>query len=406
MRNVIFVAPFPLETTLRFVRAAAALSNVKLLGIVAEPPPGADARLFDDMVRVSDPLDARQLIEAARILQARHGRIHRVLGILEPVQVQIAQIREALGVEGTKPEVADLFRDKGRMKDELRRHGLPCARHQIVCSYADAEEFVARVGFPIVIKPTAGMGCKATWRVSSVQELREAVAASHVSVNHPAIAEEFLKGREYSFETITIGGEVKFESATRYFPTPLEVMENPWIQWCVVHPRDITGPEFDDARALGVRAVKALGLETGFTHMEWFRRNDGTLAIGEIAARPPGAHIVASNNFVHNADLHRAWARAVVDDAFDGPYTRQYAVGVAFLRGMGSGRVSSVSGVAETNARIAPIVVESKLPRIGAPKAESYEGDGYIVVRHRDTDVVKSALQTIISTIRVEYSPA
>ena len=40
------------------------------------------------------------------------------------------------------------------------------------------------------------------------------------------------------------------------------------------------------------RAVKALGLETGFTHMEWFRRDDGSLAIGEIAARPPGAHIV------------------------------------------------------------------------------------------------------------------
>jgi biotin carboxylase len=404
MRNVIFVAPFPLETTLKFVRAAASLSGVRLLGIVAEPPQGEDARRFADIVTVSDPLDARQLIEAAKLLQARHGRIHRVLGILEPIQVQIAEIRRALGVEGTSPEVADLFRDKGRMKDELRRHGLPCARHQVLSSFADAEEFVARVGFPIVIKPTAGMGCKATWRVSSMHELRDAVAASHVSVQHPAIAEEFLKGREYSFETITIGGEVRFQSVTRYFPTPLEVMENPWIQWCVVHPRDITGPEFDDARALGVRAVKALGLETGFTHMEWFRRNDGSLAIGEIAARPPGAHIVAGNNFVHNADLHRAWARAVVDDAFDGPFERKYSVGVAFLRGIGNGRVASVSGVAETNAKVAPIVVESKLPRIGAPKSDSYEGDGYIVVRHPDTDVVKSAMQAIISTIRVEYA--
>jgi hypothetical protein len=404
MRNVIFVAPYPLETTYRFVRSAAALAGVRLLGVVAEAPRGPDASIFSDTVTVTDPMDAGQLVEAGRILRKRHGRIERIVGILEPLQVQIAQMRQALGVAGTTPAVADLFRDKGRMKDELRRHGLPCARHRVVSSLGDAQAFVAEVGYPIVIKPTAGMGCKATWRIADDHELREAVAASHVSAQHPAIAEEFLRGREYSFETITIGGQVRFTSFTRYLPTPLEVMENPWIQWCVLHPREVVGREFDDARELGVRAVKALGLETGFTHMEWFRRDDGTLAIGEIAARPPGAHIVAGNNFVHDADLHRAWARAVVDEEFDGPFERKYSVGVAFLRGAGKGRVSAVRGVAEANERVASLVVESKLPRIGAPKSDSYEGDGYVVVRHPHTDVVKSALKAVIDSIRVEYN--
>jgi biotin carboxylase len=404
MRNVIFVAPYPLDTTYRFVRAVARLEGVRLLGIVAElPRVGADG-LFADVARVDRPLDADTLIEAARALARRHGPIARVVGILEPLQVQLAQVRAALGVPGTTPEVADRFRDKGRMKDELRRHGLPCARHRLLTSMRDAEEFVAEVGFPIVVKPTAGMGCRSTWRVSSAQELGEAVAASHVSAANPAIAEEFLRGREYSFETITVGGEVRFTSISRYLPTPLEVVENDWIQWCVLHPRDITGPEFDDARELGVRAVKALGLETGFTHMEWFRRDDGTLAIGEIAARPPGAEIVSCNNYVHDADLHRAWARAVVDEAFDGPWERRYSVGAAFLRGMGRGRVARVRGVAEANARVNALVVESRLPRPGAPKSESYEGDGVVIVRHPDTAMVERALQSIIGTIRVEYA--
>ncbi len=404
MRNVVFVAPFPLETTLCFARAAARLDDVRLLGIVQEPPGARDAELFSDLGRVEDGLDSAGLIEAARLLERRHGALHRVLGILEPLQVQLALVRKALGVPGTDPETADLFRDKARMKDELRRHGLPCARHALVRTWSDAEAFTAEVGFPIVLKPPAGMGCKATWRIRSPDELRDALAAIHASPARPALAEELLRGREHSFETITVGGRVRFESVSRYYPTPLEVMETPWIQWVVVLPRVIDGPDFADARELGVRAVGALGLETGFTHMEWFRKEDGSLAIGEIAARPPGAHMVLANGYAHDADMYRAWARAVVDDAFDGPYERRYAVGIAYLRGVGRGRVLRVTGVDRAQEMVGRLVVDSRLPSPGAPRSDSYEGDGYVMVRDPDTEVVKAAMKTVIETIQVEYA--
>lgn len=404
MRNVVFAAPFPLETTMRFARAAARLDGVRLLGIVQEAPGGQDAQLFADVVRVGDGLDAQQLCDAARVLRSRHGDIHRLLGILEPLQVQLAEVRRALGVPGTDPETADLFRDKARMKDELRRHGLPCARHRLVRTWQDAEQFLAQVGLPVVLKPPAGMGCKATWRIGSADELRAALAALHASPESPALAEEFLRGREYSFETITIDGEVRFASFSRYYPTPLEVTETPWIQWVVVLPRVIDGPEFDDARALGLRAVRALGLETGFTHMEWFRRDDGSLAIGEIAARPPGAHIVLANGYAHDTDMYRAWARAVVDGAFDGPFERRHAVGIAYLRGVGRGRVQRVSGVDRANQLVGHLVAEARLPAPGAPRSDSYEGDGYVIVRDPETDLVKSAMKTIIESIRIDYA--
>jgi len=403
MRNVVFVAPFPLDTTMRFARAAAGLGDVRFLGILQEPPRGDDARLFADMIAVDDGLDAGQLVDAARVLERRHGPIHRVLGILEPLQVQLGEVRRALGVTGTGPDTADLFRDKARMKDELRRHGLPCARHRLLRSWRDAEAFIAEIGLPLVLKPPAGMGCKATWRVRTVDELRGALAAIHASPEHPALAEELLVGKEFSFETITIGGEVRFHSLSRYAPTPLEVMETPWIQWVCILPRDITGPEWSDATELGVRAVKALGLDTGFTHMEWFRRDDGSLAIGEIAARPPGANIVRMNGFAYDTDMYRAWARAVVDDAFDGPWVRQYAVGCAFLRGVGRGRVLRVTGVERAQQLVGRHVVEARLPQTGAPRSDSYEGDGHVIVRHPDTEVVTAALSTIIETIQVQY---
>jgi biotin carboxylase len=404
MRNVVFVAPFPLETTMRFARAAGRLAGVRLLGIAQEAAGGEDRALFADVVTVADGLDARQLVEAAQLLAKRHGGLHRMVGILEPLQVPLAEARAALGIPGTNPVTADLFRNKARMKDELRRHGLPCARHAVIRTWADAEAFVKQVGFPLVVKPPAGMGSKSTWRIENTDELGAALRALHASPERPALAEEFLRGREFSFETITIDGHVQFQSATRYYPTPLEVMETPWIQWVVVLPRTIDGPDYADARALGVKAVTALGLETGMTHMEWFRRDDGSLAIGEVAARPPGANIVRMNSFAHDTDMYRAWARAVVDGAYDGPYERKYAVGCAFLRGGGRGRVRAVHGVDAANARVGKLVVESKLPTPGAHKSDSYEGDGYIIVRDPDTEIVKQAMTTIIETIQVEYA--
>ncbi len=403
-RNVIFVAPFPLETTMRFVRAVARLHDVRLFGVVHEAPSGDDARCYDDVVRVSDPLSASDIQEAVALLARRHGAPHRILAVLEAIQVQVAEARARFGVPGTDPRTADLFRDKARMKAALQAAGLPVARNKLLTSAADAESFAKECGFPMVLKPPAGMGAKATFRVNDAGALLRAVAGMGVNASRPVLAEEFLQGQEYSFETITVGGEVKVHSVSRYLPSCLEVLENPWIQWCCLLPREIGGGEFDGARAMGFGAIKALGLDTGMTHMEWFRRADGSLAIGEIAQRPPGANITRMTGLAHDVDPYRAWARAVVDDAFEGPWTRKYAVGCAFLRGMGHGRVAAVTGVRETNEAIGRYVVEAKLPAIGAPKSDSYEGDGYVIVRDPDTEVVKKALLRVVEGVRVQYA--
>jgi|APLak6261679142_1056127.scaffolds.fasta_scaffold00027_36 biotin carboxylase len=403
MRTVVFVVPYPAETSLRFARAFAELKGVRVVGLVQKAPTGVGAKPFANFVKVADAFDVKQIIEACEKIKKRYGGLHTIVGVLEPLQVPLAQARAHFGIPGTDPKTADLFRDKSRMKDALRAAGLPCARHKLITSLADAVTFVQQVGFPIVLKPPAGAGCKATWRIKNLEELQGAITAIHPRADNPTLAEEFLKGREYCFDTITVKGKILFENISRYYPGPLEVTENPWIQWCVVQPRSLT-PDLNDAREMGRKAIKALGLGTGFTHMEWFRRDDGSLAIGEIAARPPGANFVEMMGYGHDADMYKAWARAIVDHAFDGPYERRYAVGCAYLRGMGHGRVQRVVGVKEANAKVGNLAMKSKLPKIGQPKSDHYEGEGYVIVRHPDTEVVKAAVKTIVETIRIEYA--
>ncbi|MDX1507146.1 MAG: hypothetical protein R3358_02620, partial [Woeseiaceae bacterium] len=149
--------------------------------------------------------------------------------------------------------------------------------------------------------------------------------------------------------------------------------------------------------------LKALGLQTGLSHMEWFRLPDGRIAISEVGARPPGAQITSLLSYAHDIDFYRAWPRLMVFGEFDAP-PRRYAAGAAYIRGQGRGSVRRIHGLGEAQKRFGDVVVEAKLPREGQPPSDSYEGDGYVIVRHPDTQVVEHALTEIVKTIRVELA--
>jgi len=101
-------------------------------------------------------------------------------------------------------------------------------------------------------------------------------------------------------------------------------------------------------------------------------------------------------------DMYRAWARLMILDEFDPP-ARPFAAGAAFLRAQGTGkRITAVHGVKEAARDVADLAVEVRLPPAGAVPRSTYEGDGWVIVRHPRTDVVESALGKIVRTIRVE----
>jgi biotin carboxylase len=404
--NVAFVAPYLPPTTLRFLRAALAQQGVRLGLVTHEPLERVPEDVREALAghwQVGNVLDWRQLEAGVRGLGSQLGGVERLLGILEHMQVALARVRDALGISGLDVEAAQNFRDKARMKTLLREAGLPCARHGLAADLAAARAFAAATGYPLVVKPPAGAGAEGTFRVDDDAALVDAVGFLAPSAERPALLEEFIVGEEHSFDSVFVKGRPVWHSLTRYRPTPLEVLRNSWIQWCVLLPREVDEPAYDDIREAAYRAVSLLGLQTGLTHLEWFRRPDGSLAISEVAARPPGAQITTLISAAHDLDFYGAWSRLMIEEVFDAPY-RRYAAGAAFLRGQGRGRVAAVRCLEEAQRQVGDLVVEVKLPQMGQPAATSYEGEGYVIVRHPETSRVEEALRTIVSTVRVELA--
>ena len=399
-----FVAPYLLDTTTRFVEAAASLPDTRLALITAESedrlPPGLRGRLAGHW-RIDDPLDAGQIAWAAEGLGGQLGPVQRLLAVLEQLQVPVALVREHLGIPGMDPVAARNFRDKDQMKTVLEAAGVPCARHRLAYSRPEATAFAADVGFPLVVKPPAGAGAKSTFRLDGPADLAAWLDVAPPAPDRPALIEEFLTGTEGSYDSVMVDGQVVWDSISDYLPTPLEVLRNPWMQWVVVLPRDIDGPEYAQIKRIAPVALRALGLRSGLTHMEWFRRPDGTVAVSEVGARPPGAQITSMLCYVHDFDLYRAWSQLMVQGTFEPP-ERRWSAGTVYLRGPGAGVIRAVHGLDRLSPEVSSLVVDSRLPRPGQQSSGSYEGDGYITVRHPDTAVVVAALKQLVTTVRVE----
>ena len=402
-----FVAPYLLDTTTRFVEAAAALPGTRLALVTCEPADRLPPQLKDSLAghwQIEDPLDAGQIAWAVEGLGEQVGPVQRLLAVLEQLQVPLAQVREHLGIPGMDAVTARNFREKDQMKTVFDREGVPCARHRLADSAQAARGFARDVGFPLVVKPPAGAGAKSTFRLDDPADLDAWLQAAPPAPDRPALIEEFLTGQEGSYDSVMVDGEIVWDSISSYLPTPLEVLRNPWMQWVVLLPRDIDGPEYAGIRQVAPVALRALGLRTGLTHMEWFRRPDGSVAISEVGARPPGAQITSMLCFAHDFDLYRAWSELMIDGTFSPP-VRRWSAGTVYLRGQGAGLVQRVHGLDLLPGSVKDLVVDSRLPAPGQPSSGSYEGDGYITVRDRETAVVTGALKTILATVRVELGP-
>ncbi|MDW8245741.1 MAG: ATP-grasp domain-containing protein [Sandaracinaceae bacterium] len=414
MRHIVFVAPHFLPNTNRYLQAFASLEGV-LLSVVSEDPleamPPPLRSKLGGHYRVRSTLDGKELTEALRRIARAIRPIDRLTGALEELQIPMAEARSALGIEGMGIEIARRFRNKDEMKAVLRAHGVPVAPSTLARSLEELEAFIRRFGYPIVIKPRAGLGTRSTHRVDKREELEDLIEAGFApSPERPLQVERFIRAREHTCETVSIFGRTIWRSGTRYFPSPLEVLETPWIQYTILLPREADDPTWTRFHPINEAALQALfgeGLgtpaSTALTHMEWFLTEEGEMLVSEVGARPPGVQIMPLMSIAHESDLIRDWAELIAFDRFT-PKERKWAAGAAFFRGQGRGKkIVSVSGVEEAIKACGDALVEAQFPKLGQARSSSYEGEGWALVRSPTTQGAKAALLTLIQKVQIRY---
>lgn len=402
--RVIFLSPgFPAEMPL-FVRGLAE-AGAHVIGIGDQA-----AEALDPSVReaLEDYVRAPGFGDEAAVVRAVHDRVRgrsvdRVECLWEPAMLLAARLREALGVDGLTVEQTVPFRDKEVMKQVLDGAGVRTPRHARARTKEECREAAERIGFPIIVKPIAGAGAADTYPLRDAGELEEALERlGHV----PEVSvEEFIEGEEHTFDTICAGGEILFENVAWYRPKPLVARLNAWMSPQAVCLRNLAMPELAPGRALGRRVLEALGFQTGFSHMEWFRTPSGEAVFGEIGARPPGGRLVHVMNVSCDGDLFRAWAEAVCRGAIGAELRKNWNAAVIFKRAQGEGpRIRAVEGLGPLLSRYGEHVSVLDLNPVGAPRRDWRQvivGDGWIVVRHPDLPTLLSIADRFSADLRI-----
>jgi formate-dependent phosphoribosylglycinamide formyltransferase (GAR transformylase) len=401
--KVLFLSPnYPPEMQ-QFTRGLAA-AGASVLGVGDSPAAGlapAVKDALDDYLQVPRALDEEDVTQ--RLEKWLKGKwIDRVETNWEPLTLLAADLRARWGLPGMRRDAVIGFRDKVKMRERVEAAGIRVPKSARVANMKDAWAAAEKVGYPLIFKPVAGAGSADTWAAASKQEYETVLKRTqHVK---EASVEELIEGDEYTYETICSNGAPLYEGCTRYYPNVLEARKKEWISPIILTLRDRQSPTCADAVAMGRKAISALGMGSGFTHMEWFRSKSGEAIFGEIACRAPGANMVDLMNYAGDVDLFVEWARAVVHGRVNAPPEQKWHAAIVFIRAKGQGRITRYEGLDKFVARHKPNIARVDLLPIGANRRDwtaTFLSDGNVVVRHPDHDAALAMAQEAADTIRI-----
>ena len=401
MTNVVMISPGYPQEMAYFTRGLASV-GATVIGVGdqprdALPGPAREGLTHYEHVSLAD----EGAVVAARRGLSRHVRIDQVECLWEPYMILAARLREAFGLPGMTVQQTLPFRDKELMKRTLDAAGIRTPWHASATTVAGIWEAAERIGYPLIVKPIAGAGSADTYRVDSAAELVEVLPLlRHV----PEVSvEEFVEAEELTYDTVCADGRILFEHVLLYRPRPLQMSMHEWVSPVAISLRDLGVPYLQGGLQMGEQVLRALGFETGFTHMEWYRKPDGEVVFGEIGARPPGVRVVDLMNFNTDGDVYAGWAEAVVHGQMR-QLEHRHNVGSICKRAHGSGRITSMQGMDELLAAYGKDVILVDLLPVGAPRRDwraTTIGDGIVIVRHHELQRVIEMTERFASDLRL-----
>ena len=320
MKNIIFISPnFPTNYW-QFCRE---LKNngMNVLGIGDQPYDELKPELKDSLneyYKVSSLENYDEVYRAVAFLTFKHGRIDWLESNNEYWLEQDAKLRTDFNITSGF-QVGDLHRIKYKsgMKEYYEKAGIIVARYHLVEDIEGCRAFIAKVGYPVVVKPDNGVGAAHTYKLKSDEELQHFMAIRPEGV--PYIMEEFVHAEVNSYDAIIDSkGEPIFETGNI---TPMSIMD-------IVNDNDnsiyyILKDLPEDTRAAGRAAVKSFGVKSRFIHFEFFRLTQDQEGLGkkgqimalEVNMRPCGGFTPDMINFAHSTNVYKIWADMIAYDS-------------------------------------------------------------------------------------------
>jgi carbamoyl-phosphate synthase large subunit len=195
------------------VHAAYALSEAGFETIMVNCNPETVSTDYDTSDRLYfEPLTDEDVIEVLRVEQSRGSLLGVIvqLGGQTPLKLADALAKAGIPILGTSPDAIDLAEDRERFQALLIELGLRQPANGLARSPEEAERVAAKIGYPVVIRPSYVLGGRAMEIIHDPQAMhRYMTKAVQVSGTKPVLLDSYLQDAiEVDVDVVADGEDV------------------------------------------------------------------------------------------------------------------------------------------------------------------------------------------------------
>jgi carbamoyl-phosphate synthase large subunit len=197
-------------------------------------------------------------------------------GILEKYDVEMI---------GARLEAIKKAEDRLLFKDAMARIGLDVPRSALVNNIRDGAEFAAKIGFPVIIRPSFTLGGSGGGLAYNREELMDILGRGlDLSPVHECLIEESVLGwKEYELEVVRDLADNVIIICSIENMDPMGVHTGDSIT--VAPAQTLTDREYQSMRDAAIRIMREIGVETGGSNVQ-FAVNPATGRMTVIEMNP------------------------------------------------------------------------------------------------------------------------
>jgi carbamoyl-phosphate synthase large subunit len=213
------------------------------------------------------------------------------------VDLSDAGILDKYNIEliGAKLEAIKKAEDRLLFKDAMTRIGLDMPRSALVNNIRDGVEFAAKIGFPVIIRPSFTLGGSGGGIAYNREELMEILSRGlDLSPVHECLIEESVLGwKEYELEVMRDLADNVIIICSIENMDPMGVHTGDSIT--VAPAQTLTDREYQNMRDAAIRVIREIGVETGGSNVQFaVHPNTGRMTVIEMNPRVSRSSALAS----------------------------------------------------------------------------------------------------------------
>jgi carbamoyl-phosphate synthase large subunit len=295
------------------VHASLALSEAGYETVMVNCNPETVSTDYDTSDRLYfEPLTLEDVLEVYHAERAAGPVAGVICQLGGQTPLGLAQGLEDAGVPivGTTPEAIHLAEERGAFGRLLAGAGLPAPKHGLATSFDEARKIAARIGYPVLVRPSYVLGGRGMQIVYADDALREYIeAATEVSPDRPVLVDRFID------DAVEIDVDALFDGEELFLGGVMEHIEEAGIHSgdsaCALPPITLGAAEVRRIREATEAIARGIGV-VGLLNIQFALGSD---VLYVLEANPRASRTVPFVSKATATPLARAAARVMLGES-------------------------------------------------------------------------------------------